>query len=62
MFSYRIDDETSLRLNEERHAEASYALIDRNREHLRLWLPWATESFSLEDTHNYIKQNPAEEK
>ena len=40
-FTWKIDDDLSLRLLEPRHAEEVYALIDRNRDHLRPWFRWA---------------------
>ena len=40
MFRFVIDDDLDLRLIEERHAEELFALVDRNREHLRKWLVW----------------------
>lgn len=55
MFSLRIDDELELRLLEERHAEAFFAVIDENRAHLREWLPWLDGAWSAEDTRNFIK-------
>lgn len=36
------------------HAEALYALIDRNRARLHEWLPWATWSFSMDDLIAFI--------
>lgn len=57
MFCYKIDNDTELRLLEDRYTETAYALIDRNREHLRAWMPWAKPGYSLEDCRAYIKQN-----
>lgn len=57
IFSYRIDERLELSLAEERHAEEAYLLIKRNYEHLREWLPWLKEDFSLEQTQSFIKQN-----
>ena len=39
-FRFAIDHDLELRLIEERHAEELFALVDRNREHLREWLVW----------------------
>ncbi len=55
MFTYRIDDHTELRLLAERHAEPLYTLIDRNRDHLRQWLPWVDASRSAEGTREFIR-------
>jgi len=35
MFRFQIDEETELRLLEERHAEELFALTDKNRNYLR---------------------------
>ena len=37
---------------EERHAEQLADLTDRNREHLRTWLPWVDASRTVEDSKN----------
>lgn len=55
-FCMKIDDETELRLHEERYAEALYQLIDRNREHLRQWMPWLESEQSVEDTRAFMKE------
>ena len=39
-----------LRLVEEADAEKLFHLIDRNRQHLRRWLPWLEGNMSIEDT------------
>jgi hypothetical protein len=39
MFSYNLSETAELRLLEERHAEELSALTNRNRDHLRAWLP-----------------------
>jgi len=57
MFSYRVDEDTELRLLEERHAEEFYALQMANREHFRQWLDWPLdENYSLEDSKGFIKR------
>ena len=57
MFRFRIDDDTELRLLENRHAEELFALTDQNREHLRRWLPWLDNNRSLEDTRAFIAKS-----
>jgi hypothetical protein len=37
--SIRIDEDTELRLYEERHAQEVAELVDQNRAYLRQWLP-----------------------
>lgn len=36
------------------HAEPAFALINENREHLRRWLPWVDQCWSLEDVVQWI--------
>lgn len=51
-----IDEETQLRLHEERYAEEYFALIERNRARLQEWMPWAAYESALEDLKAYMKQ------
>ena len=55
MFSHKLTQDTQLRLLEERHAEELTNLIDRNREHLRAWLPWVDTTRTVEDLKNFIR-------
>ena len=55
MFRYELGENTELRLLEERHAEHLANLTDRNREHLRTWLPWWDASCTVEDSKNFIR-------
>ncbi len=55
MFSYKMGERTELRLLEERHAEELSDLTDRNREHLRGWLPWVDRSRTVEDRKNFVR-------
>ncbi len=41
----RIDEETVLRIYEERHAQEVAELVDQNRAYLRQWLPWLDNSW-----------------
>jgi ribosomal-protein-serine acetyltransferase len=54
MFSLIVDDEVVLELAEEHHAQAIYDLTDRNRDHLRPWMPWADTTKSVEDTRGFL--------
>ena len=53
----KIDDDTDLRIYEERHAREVAALVDRNRAYLRQWLPWVDFSRSVEDSKAFIQHS-----
>ena len=55
VFGYELGENTELRLLEQRHAEQLADLTDRNREHLRTWLPWVDASRTVEDSKNFIR-------
>lgn len=55
MFSFPVDDDIELRLHEKHHAEALFALIDGNRDHLRRWFPWEEQTRDVDDTLQFIK-------
>jgi len=55
MFSYKIDEDTELRLLEERHAEQVFTLLVENRERH----PEMGKNFSLEDTQKKIRHDLA---
>jgi ribosomal-protein-serine acetyltransferase len=55
VFGYELGENTELRLFEERHAEQLADLTDRNRAHLRTWLPWVDASRTVEDSKNFIR-------
>jgi len=44
-----------LQVLEERHAPEVFAVVDRERNYLREWLPWVDMSTEVEDTLNFIK-------
>jgi ribosomal-protein-serine acetyltransferase len=53
MFHYQVDDDTELRLLEERHAELLLALIERNRERH----PEIPQLHTLADARDYIRRD-----
>jgi len=57
VFSLKVEDGLELRLLEERHAEAVFAVVDRNRGYLRQWLPWLDVSVSPDDTRSFISRS-----
>lgn len=48
------EDGMELRALRTEDAAAIYALVDRNRPHLRRWLPWVDTSHSAEDTLRFL--------
>lgn len=57
VFRLKVDDEIEIRMLEEIDAETIFALVDRNREHLRQWLIWVDRSNSPEVTRQFIKES-----
>ncbi len=55
VLSIKIDEDTELRIPEERYAQKLFALIDANRTYLREWLPWVDQERSVEDTQGFIR-------
>jgi ribosomal-protein-serine acetyltransferase len=55
LFRLSIDEDTDLRIYEERHAQAIADMVDQNRAHLRQWLPWLDNSRSVEDSKAFIR-------
>jgi ribosomal-protein-serine acetyltransferase len=57
LFCCKVDDRIELRLHEERHADALWALTEADRAHARVFLPWVDSSRSVEDSLTYIKRS-----
>lgn len=55
MFLCPIGDDIELRLFEERHAPEIYATVERNRRHLRRWLPWVDRTQSADDVRLFVQ-------
>ncbi len=55
MFSYVIDDDTSLKMLEIRHAAELFNLIQANRDNLREWLPWLDGIQKVDDVRLFIE-------
>jgi len=53
----RIDEETELRIYEERHAQEVAELVNQNRAYLRQWLPWIDNSRTIEDSRAFIRSS-----
>jgi ribosomal-protein-serine acetyltransferase len=55
MFNKKIRDSVYLKVLEERHAPEVFAVVERERAHLRDWLPWVDMTTEVEHTLNFIK-------
>ena len=49
MLSYKLSANAEVRLQEVRHSQQFTVLTDRNREHLREWLPWVDTNRTVEE-------------
>jgi ribosomal-protein-serine acetyltransferase len=54
MFHRTVAPGVEMRQFEPGDAESVFAVVDRNREHLRQWLPWVDHSHSPEDIRQFI--------
>jgi ribosomal-protein-serine acetyltransferase len=50
-----ISEEVELQLLNLSHRDELFCLVDKNREHLRKWLPWVDANRSSTDTESFIK-------
>ena len=55
MFSTPLREDFDLRLLEEHHASEVFAAVERNREHLRHWLPWVDATRTKDDGIAFIR-------
>jgi ribosomal-protein-serine acetyltransferase len=56
VLTLHVDDDLDMRLLEPPHAVALFELIERNRPHLRAWLPWLDGTRSARDTRRFIRE------
>jgi len=56
MFRRRVAPGIEMRQFEMHDAEPIFALVERNREHLRPWLPWVDHTRSAEDVREFISR------
>jgi ribosomal-protein-serine acetyltransferase len=54
MFRIPIRPDLELRLCVQSHADAVFALVDENRDHLGPWMPWVNQTWSSDDTAQWI--------
>jgi ribosomal-protein-serine acetyltransferase len=55
----RLDGDTELCLVRLEDAEELFAVIERNRDHLQRWLPWAVPSYSIESARLFAADSMA---
>jgi ribosomal-protein-serine acetyltransferase len=54
MVRWDIGDHIEVRPLEEHLAEEIFLAVERNREHLRRWLPWVDHTLGVEDVQNFL--------
>ncbi len=54
IFKIKIDDSLSLVMPHPESASIIFNLIDKDRDHLRTWLPWVDSTTSIEDTRKNL--------
>ena len=52
-----VSEELALNVIEANHADELFALVDRNRSHLRKWLPWLDFNNSVDDSLSFIQDS-----
>lgn len=55
--AFELGGDLILRAAEPDHAEAIFAVVDRNREHLRVWLPWVDGSQEPRHTRAFLEHD-----
>ena len=60
MTALRVDDELEIVPWEPAHADAAFAAVDRNRAHLRRWLPWLDHLKTVDDERAFIARATAQ--
>src|SRR4051794_36594008 len=57
MFTCIIGPNLELRLHEDRYAQEMFDLADRNRDHIRPFLPWIEKTKTVEDIRKHIEES-----
>ncbi|WP_106497248.1 GNAT family N-acetyltransferase [Lentibacillus sp. Marseille-P4043] len=55
MFTYKVDEDLSLKLLEKEDADVLFALVDDSRDYLREWLPWVDNMKQVADYEPVIE-------
>lgn len=56
MFTHSLDTYAELRLLEDRFAPELFALTEKNRPRLRVWMPWVDGTRRVEDSREFSRQ------
>ncbi len=57
MFTYKINENLELLLPQPHHAEELLEMVRDNLDILKPWMPWATDTYSLENSQYFIRAN-----
>ena len=57
MFTYKVDDRITLELPQNYHAAELGNLVVLNLDHLKPWMPWAVENYSVTSALDFIQRN-----
>jgi len=60
MFRRAVAPGIEIRQFEMRDAEAAFAAVDRNRQHLRRWMPWTAHTHSAADIRSFVSRTLAQ--
>ncbi|MCB0191975.1 MAG: GNAT family N-acetyltransferase [Anaerolineae bacterium] len=55
MFCLTVNDNLELCLLEDKHAQQLFELVDKNRDHLRRWLPWVDSTTSIKHSQAFVE-------
>jgi len=54
VFKIDIDENLHIEFLNQTHAQELFKVVDKNREHLKRWLPWVESTIKVEDTKEFI--------
>ena len=57
MFSFQVDERLALALPQHHQADEMTAVVRRNLERLRPWMPWAVDDYSIEMANEFIARS-----
>lgn len=60
MFTHQLDEELKLALPQMQQADEMAAVVRANLAHLKPWMPWATDDYSVESAKDFIQRTLTE--